>query len=115
MVDELRVKCAAELGLRADTLADIPDLIGAVFSVDGLILSEGDLGPEFFRLSSGVAGELFQKLVNDRVPTALVLPDFAAHGERFSELAFEHSRHPAVRFVTSEEAAREWLNRQLIQ
>ncbi|GAA4003549.1 DUF4180 domain-containing protein [Deinococcus rubellus] len=104
-----------ELGLRVDTLADIPDLIGTAFSVDGLILTEADLGPEFFRLGSGVAGELFQKFVNYRIPVALVLEDFSAYGERFSELAYEHSRHPAVRFVTSEAAARAWLGRRLSQ
>ncbi len=112
MVHDFNIKSAGELGLRVDNLADIPDLIGAAFSVDGLLLLEADLGPEFFRLGSGVAGELFQKLVNYRVPTALVLPDFAAYGERFAELAYEHSRHPSVRFVTTEAAAREWLNSQ---
>jgi len=112
MVHDSNIKTAGELGLRVDSLADIPDLIGAAFSVDGLLLTEADLGPEFFRLGSGVAGELFQKLVNYRVPTALVLADFAAHGERFAELAYEHSRHPSVRFVTTEAAARDWLNSQ---
>ncbi|AZI41941.1 DUF4180 domain-containing protein [Deinococcus psychrotolerans] len=80
---------------------------------DGLILSEAELGDEFFRLSSGLAGELFQKFVNYRLPVALVLPDFSAHGERFAELAYEHSRHSAVRFVTSQEEALEWLSRQV--
>ena len=112
MVHDFNIKTAGELGLRVDSLAEIPELIGAAFSVDGLLLLETDLGPEFFRLGSGVAGELFQKLVNYRVPTALVLPDFAAHGERFAELAYEYSRHPSVRFVTTEAAAREWLNSQ---
>ncbi|GGQ93316.1 hypothetical protein GCM10008957_01640 [Deinococcus ruber] len=90
-------------------MSDIPDLIGAAFGLDGLILHESDLGPEFYRLSSGLAGELFQKFVNYRVPLCLVLPDFAAHGERFAQLAFEHSRHPGVRFVHTEEEARRWL------
>ncbi|WP_161883448.1 DUF4180 domain-containing protein [Deinococcus alpinitundrae] len=115
MTDQPNIKTAGELGLRVDSLADIPDLIGAAFSVDGLMLTEADLGSEFFRLRSGVAGELFQKLVNYRVPTALVLEDFSAYGERFAELASEHSRHPSVRFVTSEVAAREWLNSQAAQ
>lgn len=106
------IKTAAELGLRIDRLADIPDMIGAAFELDGLILTEAELGDEFFRLSSGLAGELFQKFVNYRLPVALVLPDFSAHGERFAELAYEHSRHGAVRFVHSLEQALEWLSRQ---
>ena len=54
-----------------DSLTDIPDLIGAAFSVDGLLLWK-PFSPRFFRLKSGVAGELFQKLVNYRITTALV-------------------------------------------
>ena len=34
-------------------------MLGAAYSLDGLILHESELGPEFFRLGSGVAGELF--------------------------------------------------------
>jgi len=107
---EPKVARAADLGVRIDALADISALIGAAYELDGLILSEADLGPEVFRLSSGLAGELFQKLVNYRIQTALVLPDFAAHGERFAELASEHARHPGVRFVHTEDEARRWLH-----
>lgn len=100
---------AAAHGLRVEALTDIPELLGAVYSADGLLLQEDDLGPEFFRLGSGVAGELFQTLVNFRIPTALVIGDFSAHGERFAELAHEHARHPGVRFVHTEAEARAWL------
>ncbi|ULH16073.1 DUF4180 domain-containing protein [Deinococcus sp. KNUC1210] len=103
------IRSASELGLRVEAMSDLSELIGAAFGLDGLILHERDLGPEFFRLSSGLAGELFQKFVNHRLPLCLVLPDFAAHGERFAELAFEHSRHSGVRFVHSEEEAWRWL------
>ena len=103
------VGSAAELGLRIDGLKDIQDILGAVYGLDGLILLEDDLGPEFFRLGSGVAGELFQKFVNFRLPVALVLRDFTAYGERFAELAHEHSRHPGVRFFHTEAEARRWL------
>ena len=40
---------------------------------------------------------------------AIVLPDSRAHGERFSELVYEHRRHAAVRFFGSESDARQWL------
>ena len=113
--DEVQIRSGASLGLRIETLADLPALIGAVYGLDGLILQEADLGPEFFRLASGLAGELFQKFVNYRLSVALVLPDFAAHGERFAELAYEHSRHPEVRFVHSEEEARRWLEQKAAQ
>ena len=105
----LNIRSAAELGLKIETLTDVSDLLGAVYGLDGLILHENDLGPEFFRLHSGLAGELFQTLVNYRITAALVLPDFAAHGERFAGLAAEHARHPQVRFVHTEKEARTWL------
>ena len=105
----LNIQTASALGLRVDELTDINALIGATYGLDGLLLSETDLGPEFFRLGSGLAGKLFQKFVNQRLMVALILPDFSAHGARFAELAFEHARHPSVRFMTSEEAAWEWL------
>ena len=92
-----------------DTLADIPELIGAAYNLDGLIVCESDLGPEFFRLGSGLAGELFQKFTNDQIPAALVLSDFTAYGERFAELASEHARHTLLRFVHTEDEARHWL------
>ncbi len=106
---EFNIGSAAELGLRIDRLDDIQGLLGAAYGLDGLILHESELGPEFFRLSSGVAGELFQKFANYRFPVAVVMADFLAHGERFTELAYEHSRHGGVRFVHTDEEARRWL------
>lgn len=96
-----RIKAARELGVSLGTLADVHAVMGAAYGLDGLLLTEADLSPEFFRLGSGVAGEAFQKFTNYRLCVALVLPDFAAHGERFAELALEHARHPLIRFVRS--------------
>ncbi len=106
---EMNIRSAASLGLQIDGLEDIQGLLGAAYHLDGLILHEAELGPEFFRLSSGVAGELFQTFVNFRLPVAVVIADFSAHGERFAELAYEHSRHRGVRFVHTEDEARSWL------
>ncbi|WP_407539108.1 DUF4180 domain-containing protein [Deinococcus radiomollis] len=110
---EIQIRTLGSLGLRVEEAADVSALIGAAYSLDGLIVTETDLGPEFFRLSSGVARNLFQTLVNLRLPTALVLKDFSAYGNRFAELAWEHSRHPHVRFVHSDEEARRWLKTRI--
>ncbi|WP_216328618.1 DUF4180 domain-containing protein [Deinococcus aestuarii] len=104
-----RIRTAGELGVSLRTLADVNEVLGAAFGADGLILTEADLSPEFFRLRSGLAGEAFQKFTNYRIRVALVLPDFGAHGERFAELAYEHRAHNAIRFVHTEEEARAWL------
>jgi Domain of unknown function (DUF4180) len=102
---------AARLGIRISSMSDISDLIGATYGADGLILTESDLEPEFFDLSTGLAGELFQKLTNYQLRTALVILEPAAHGVRFAELAFEHRTHNLIRFCSSETQALEWLNR----
>ena len=108
---EGQYKTAADLGLRLRTAADIPDLIGAAYGADSVLLHADDLAPEFFDLRSGLLGELFQKVTNYRLPLALVIPDTDAYGPRFSELALEHRQHPLVRFFRTEAQARAWLER----
>ena len=58
---ELNIRSAAELGLKIETLTDVSDLLGAVYGLDGLILHENDLGPEFFRLHSGLGSTTGQR------------------------------------------------------
>jgi uncharacterized protein DUF4180 len=91
------------------SVKDIPEALGASYRNNGLLVAEADLGPEFFDLRSGLAGELLQKFVNYRARLAIVLADPNAHGQRFSELVYEHRVHPAVRFFISEDAANAWL------
>lgn len=110
VMDEPRnIIVASEAGIVIRSLDDLPDAIGAVYSADGLILTEDDLSPVFFDLRSGLAGEVFQKFTNYRVQVALVLPDFNAHGQRFSELAREHASHNLIRLVHSVDQAHVWL------
>ena len=97
---------ASDAGIAVRSFGDITDAIGACLGAAGLILTEGDLGPEFFDLRSGLAGELFQKFVNYKVALAIVLPDPTAYGERFSELAYEHRTHNLIRFFSSTDEAR---------
>ena len=103
------------MGLRIDGLEDTQGLLGAAYNLDGLILTETDPGTEFFRLGSGVAGELFQTFVNFCLPVAVVIADFSARGERFMELAFEHSRYAGVRFVHADADALRWFYEKAAQ
>jgi Domain of unknown function (DUF4180) len=96
-------------GISIRSFSDIPDAIAACFGTAGLILTEDDLAPEFFDLRTGLAGELFQKAMNYKVRIAIVLPDPKAYGERFSELAYEHASHEAIRFFRSKDEAIDWL------
>jgi len=100
---------ASESGIAIRWFADISNVLGACFGSDGLILTEQDVSPEFFDLRTGLAGELFQKFTNYKLRVALVLPDANAYGKRFSELAYEHKTHPLIRFVSSVQEARDWL------
>lgn len=99
----------SELGLKLNAARDISDLIGAAYDLDGVLIEETDLSAQFFDLKTALLGELFQKLTNYRKRVAFVVPDPAAHGERFAELAFEHRTHPHLRFVASPEEGRRWL------
>ena len=109
MSEQHGIIVARELGVAIHSLRDINDAIGACIGRGGLLLTEADLGPTFFDLHSGLAGELLQKLVNYRVRTAIVVAQPALYGERVVELAREHRSHPLIRFLPSEEEARDWL------
>lgn len=104
-----QILAASDHAIFIRSSGDVSDALGACFGARGLILTEDALSKEFFELGTGLAGELFQKFVNYRIPLAVVIEDFSAHGVRFSELAREHAAHGAVRFVHSTGEARAWL------
>ncbi|MBB6092958.1 hypothetical protein HNQ60_001836 [Povalibacter uvarum] len=95
--------------VRIGTLADINDVIGSAMSQGGLLLTEANLTPAFLTLQTRLAGELLQKCVNYGIRMALVMPDPAAHGARWAELALEHRVHPVIRMVGTREEAVRWL------
>ena len=103
------VVVASEAGLRIDRMTDVMDAIGAAYDADALMFTSEDVDPVFFDLRTGLAGELFQKATQYAVRLAFVLPDPAAHGPRWVELAYEHRRHHAVRIVASRTEADAWL------
>jgi hypothetical protein len=95
--------------MRIDSPRAISDALATAMEEGGLVLSEADLAPSFYDLKSGLAGELFQKFVNYRVPLALVVKDPSVYGERFVELTREHKSHTMVRMFQDRDAASEWL------
>lgn len=101
---------AADRSLRIGSPQDVSDALGASLGSAGLLLTEQDVSADFFRLSTGLAGELFQRFTSYRIPVALVIRDFSSHGERFAELASEHAHHSTIRFVHSVEDALDWLH-----
>src|SRR5262245_45154437 len=109
MNEERRILVASDANIAIRSFGDISDAIAASFGSEGLILTEGDLAQEFFDLRSGLAGEIFQKFMNYKMPLAIVLSDCDAYGERFSELAYEHRSHSMIRFFPSKDEAEAWL------
>ncbi|MEW6128922.1 MAG: DUF4180 domain-containing protein [Acidobacteriota bacterium] len=109
MSEEPKIIKASDVGIFIRTVGDISDAIAAALGAEGLMLTENELGQEFFDLRSGIAGEFFQKLVNYRIRAAIVLPNPERFGERFSELAYEHASHPMIRVVATQEVANIWL------
>ena len=106
---ERRIVVASDSGISIRSFKDISDAMGVCLGSGGLIVTEHDLAPEFFDLRSGLAGELFQKFVNYKVRVAIVLPDPQAYGERFGELAHEHTTHNIIRFFRTKDEAEAWL------
>jgi hypothetical protein len=109
MKPDRRIIVASESGISLKSSDDIADAISAGIEAHGLVLVEADLGREFFALRTGLLGELFQKCINYRIRLAIVIADPKAYGERFTELAREHSTHGLIRFFGSKEDAMRWL------
>ena len=95
--------------VKVRSVADIADAFKGSMAPQGLVLAEQDLGPEFYDLRTGLAGALFQKVVNYRGRLAIVVRDPRVYGDRFGELAYEHRRHTAVRFFEDRAQALRWL------
>jgi hypothetical protein len=74
------------------------------------LLHPSNLPPEFFDLSTGVAGEFLQKWRNYRVRVALVCPPGSVTlSSRFPEMVAEESRKGYFRVFETREPAVEWL------
>ena len=74
------------------------------------LLADGDaLPPEFFDLSSGVAGELLHRLSVYGVRLAGVVPDPASHSAPFQDFLRETNRGKQFRFFPTREEAVRWL------
>jgi hypothetical protein len=74
-----------------------------------LLVSGEALHPDFFDLSTGLAGEISLKLSTYRVKTAIVVDLEFNLCQRFREWAGEFNRGREIRFCTNLQDAEEWL------
>jgi len=89
------------------------DLVGDAWGFDASVVAVpvGRLDPEFFRLASGVAGELTQKLVNYRLHL-VVVGDVAEHlaaSGALSDYVRESNRGRHVWFVADDDELKQRL------
>ena len=98
---------AGDHGLKLSSESDALDVLSS--GLAACIFQEDDLHSEFFDLSNGVAGAVFQKFVNYQYRVAFVLSD-VQRTPRIRELVIDHENHPYIRFFSSIEDATAWLS-----
>jgi len=88
-------------GILLGKSSDIGAILGKAFRFDVLALHVESVAPEVFNLSSGILGELFQKLVNYHRRLVFVgdVSAYEAKSEAFAALVRESNRGPNVAFV----------------
>ncbi len=86
--------------------ADILDPIGnaGYNGADLLVIPVGRLSPDFFKLSTGLAGAILQKCMNYQLKVAIVgdISAYTAKSSPLRDFVYESNKHGTVRFVTSE-------------
>ncbi len=99
-----RVFVCAEEGPCLAEYGALTDLIGELFSAKAKVVTIplARLGPDFLRLSSGVAGEVLQKLVNYHQQAVVVgdVGDAAEKSAPLRDFIRESNRGRSVWFVT---------------
>jgi len=74
-----------------------------------LVLHHEALSDDFFKLKTGIAGAMLQKLVNYRVKTAIIIEDTSEFGIRFNEFAAEANRGSQYRVFNDVGKAEDWF------
>jgi hypothetical protein len=84
-----------------DLMADVRYQTGC----DKIILDKNSITEDFFKLSTGLAGEILQKFVNYRVRLAIV-GDFSGYTSKpLKDFIYESNKGQHVNFVSTEEEA----------
>jgi len=90
---------------------DFLDLIawGGEHGTNIFLLMDTNFLPDFYDLSTGVAGEILQKASNYWVRLAIFGSFEMVVSKKFQEFMLESNRGTAVRFLRQKEEALEWL------
>lgn len=74
-----------------------------------LLLHSHVLSEDFFKLRTGVAGNMIQKFINYHVKTAAVIPKELVNKGKFKEMVLESNHSNHFRFFENREDAESWL------
>jgi hypothetical protein len=89
--------------------SDILTIFGKLYPKRKLLIYQKNLNPDFFDLSTGVAGSILQKLVNYRVVTAFIVDINTIKSVKFKEMVNEANMGYDFRFFDTKESAVGWL------
>ncbi|MDM5277511.1 DUF4180 domain-containing protein [Paenibacillus silvae] len=74
-----------------------------------LLLHSQAISEDFFKLRTGVAGQMIQKWINYHVKTAAVIPKEMVNQGRFKEMALESKKSNHFRMFETRDDAENWL------
>lgn len=74
-----------------------------------LMIHASAISESFFRLSTGVAGGILQKMINYHITTTFVLNENIVLPKRFQEMMLEANKGVQYRFYNTKHEAEEWL------
>jgi hypothetical protein len=102
-------------GLLIQSAADATDVLGATafaYGVRKLVLRIDNFSPDFFRLRTGLAGEVLQKFTNYRVAIAIVggFAPLVKASPSLRDFVTESNRGRHVFFAETLDEALEWLH-----
>jgi hypothetical protein len=81
-------------------------------STHRVLLHSANLPGDFFKLSTGVAGNILLKFVNYSIRAAAVLAPEQVNQGKFYEFALETNRGNQFRIFSNRQEAEEWLTRE---
>jgi hypothetical protein len=104
------VSCALQDGAISNE-QDFLDLLTCCGDIERnlILLGQEHLHPDFFDLSTGLAGAILGKCAIYHVKTAIVINLDGIQSERFHEMAGESNKGNQVRFFEDLNPAEEWL------
>ena len=96
------------------TEQDAVDLVALCMENDSslLLLHSQALEEDFFKLRTGIAGQMIQKWINYHVKTAAVAPKELIQRGKFKEMALEANKSNHFGVFESKEDAEKWLLRE---